>query len=248
MQSTTDSSEPAQPVPGDLNTRGFYVRWANAPDDRWRNMDVVFDGLEFEGRQWDVFSFQYQISEQGRYEVSFNGRDCVPDCFSKWPNKAWRDKAGIPHVNVPYSSGDNWAYDQYNGLSKQDKRLVRALMGAAKSLKLTSRTFTQHPDRLEFWSKELQAFIKKGDSRRWRLDPQPAVTVLGDTRQEMMMSMGGMMGADTLNYQPPSGLVSVQQWQESADELGSLSDWALPVMADVTDYRDVLQHAGYYLR
>ena len=63
-----------------------------------------------------------------------------------------------------------------------------------------------------------------------------------------MMSMGGMMGADTLNYQPPSGLVSVQQWQESADELGSLSDWALPVMADVTDYRDVLQHAGYYLR
>ena len=248
MQSATHASEPAQPVPGDLNTRGFHVRWANAPDDRWRNMDVVFDGLEFEGRQWDVFSFQYQISEQGRYEVSFNGRDCVPDCFSKWPNKAWRDKAGIPHVNVPYSSGDNWAYDQYNGLSKQDKRLVKALMGAAKSLKLTSRTFTQHPDRLEFWSKELQAFIKKGDSRRWRLDPQPAVTVLGDTRQEMMMSMGGMMGADTLNYQPPSGLVSVQQWQESADELGSLSDWALPVMADVTDYRDVLQHAGYYLR
>ena len=56
----------------------------------------------------------------------------------KVANKAWRDKAGIPHVNVPYSSGDNWAYDQYNGLSKQDKRLVKALMGAAKSLKLTS--------------------------------------------------------------------------------------------------------------
>ena len=60
---------------------GFHVHWANAPDDQWRNMDVVFDGLEFEGRQWDVFSFQYQISERGLYKVSFNGRDCVPDCF-----------------------------------------------------------------------------------------------------------------------------------------------------------------------
>lgn len=237
-----------QPVSGDLNTRGFYVRWANAPDDRYRSMNVILDGLEFEGREWEIFSFKYAIDDRGTYKIDFTGDECIPDCFTRWPAKAWRDEVGRPHVNVPYSSADQWAYDQYNGLTKDDKRLVKALMGAIVDLPLTSRTFERDPAVLAFWTETQAKFIEKSQSRRWRLSPQPKVRVLGDARQMAMMSMGGMMNSMQMDYQVAAGEVSIQQWLDQAEPLGPAWQWGLAVQADASNYPEVLQHPGYYLR
>ena len=247
-QAMTDASQGQPPVPGALNTRGLHVRWASAEDDRWRDMDLVLDGLEFEGREWEVFSFKLGIDDRGEYRISIKGNRCVPDCFDRWPAKAWRDKAGIPTVSVPYNGSQSWSYDHYQGLSKANRRLVKALMSTASQISLDSRTFERNPDRKAFWAEQRDKFAQYADQRRWRLSEQPLLNLIASQESMMMSMMGMQMAGQALDYQPPTGTLTAQALDQQAMALGPLADWALPVNAQVADFGELIRHQGRYLR
>ncbi|MGB0957263.1 MAG: DUF1800 family protein [Litorivicinus sp.] len=244
------TTEAAVAIPGALNTREWVLGWMNDENDRWRSINMMFDGLEFQGREWDFFGFQYEISDQGERQLRLSARDCIPDCLVRWPSTAWKDKAGVPSISVPFRAMNEWSMKHYSGLGRDDRELVKALIALAPltpSL-LNRPREDRYPERTTFWLSELDTFAKQSQARRWRRDQDPVLQELGSaTDADGGMAMGSMMAAASEPYVPATGLKSSAQWAASAASLGGL-DWALATPTPVQSYADVLISSAYYLR
>ncbi|QGG79057.1 DUF1800 family protein [Litorivicinus lipolyticus] len=238
------------PIDGALNTREWVLGWMNDENDRWRSINFMFDGLEFEGREWAFFGFEYSISERGERQLQITGRDCIPECFERWPTKAWRDKAGVPSVSVPLRGLHQWSMEHYDGLSKADRALVKALIGLAPQAEqlLKRPREDRYPERTTFWLAELATFAEYANDRRWKTGDAVALVELSPKRDgDNQMGMGNMMAAAATRYRPASGVKTADQWQASAAQLGPI-DWALATPTAVDEYAQLLVNSAYFLR
>ena len=110
-----------------LKTKELVLLWLKPPSKGgWQGVDLMFDGLEFNGRKWDYFGFSFAIDQNNRfnYLLSIKEQRCNPSCFKQWPSEAWEDKAGRRHVSVYLNNHEHWADEQYNGLGKEDSCLL----------------------------------------------------------------------------------------------------------------------------
>ena len=207
-------------APEDMVTRELVLEWITPPSQGgYQDISVMFDGLSFEGREWDFFGFSLSKDKKGRYRINFNERRCSPSCFSTWPFKAWKDKAGVKHVSVPLNAYDNWSYEQYRGLKSDDKRLVKALFTLVGDVekKVIGSPIHREPDSEAIWLERLQKFKKAANSRRFRSDKTIDLIEVRSGDSVNMMAMSMMQGAmdNTEHYVFPSGsLPSVTRWMD----------------------------------
>ncbi|HSG03633.1 MAG TPA: DUF1800 family protein [Marinobacterium sp.] len=229
------SQPPANPQPGDLLTRELAVLWFKRPSEGgWQGIDLMFDGLSFEGREWDYFGFKFVRNDRGRYEIAVDEDRCKPSCFTKWPRDAWRDKAGLRHVSIGAHNYDEWSRKQYRQLSAEDKRLVKALFATAPRVldKIKASPRHNEPGSLETWRERLEVFVDASDSGTWR--PETAVQLIelnsGQQGGAMAMAMmGGMSMSDGSGTYPLAGgkLESQSQWQQLVQSQPKLSQMPL---------------------
>lgn len=245
---------PANLKPSDLVTRELALLWFKPPSEGgWQGLDLMFDGLSFEGREWDYFGFKFAKDERGHYMISVDEERCQPACFNKWPRDAWKDKSGLRHVAIFARNYEEWSRKQYFQLSSEDKRLVKALFSTAPQvldkIKLSPRH--REPGSLETWSERLTFFSNTADSSTWRPDEPIRLVELnaGQNANAMAMAMMGSMGMEVgassyplaggklnsedewqalLRTQPALSQLSLEQWIVSIDDgerISSLGDW-----------------------
>lgn len=252
---------PSDPQAGDLTTRELAVLWFNPPSEGgWQGVDLMFDGLSFEGREWEYFGFKFARNERGYYEIGVDESRCKPSCFTKWPRDSWKDKAGLRHVSVGARNYQDWSRKQYYQLSSEDKRLIKALFATAPNVleKIILSPRHKEPGSLETWSERMKFFVKTGESSLWRLDKPVRVVELnvGKKGNAMMAMMGGMdmsIGngvyqlaggklSSPLDWQklvqsqPELSQISLEQWMVSINDgerFSSLTDWLLSPMINL---------------
>lgn len=121
----------------------------------------------------------------------------MPSCLEKWPSKAWKDKAGLRHVNIYFNNYESWAREQYTGLTDADRSLVKAMLSTAPIVReLAAKTEAhQEPESREIWDERIQRFIEYSETRSWKLEPEVEVVQTrpsSATDMVAMMSMGEM--------------------------------------------------------
>ncbi|NVK02174.1 MAG: hypothetical protein HWE12_11575, partial [Oceanospirillaceae bacterium] len=245
---------PADINDADLVTRELALLWFKPPSEGgWQGVDLMFDGLSFEGREWDYFGFKFAKDERGHYMISVDEERCQPACFSKWPRDAWKDKSGLRHVAIFARNYEEWSRKQYLQLSSEDKRLVKALFSTAPAVleKIEQSPRHREPGSLETWSERLRFFANTADSSTWRPDTPVRLVELnaGQSANAMAMEMMGSMGMGSgtsiyplaggkLNSkedwlmlvakQPALSQMPLEQWMVSIDDgerFNDLSDW-----------------------
>jgi len=248
------NQKPANSQAGDLTTRELAMLWFNPPSQGgWQAVDLMFDGLSFEGREWEYFGFKFIRNDRGQYEIGVDEDRCKPSCFKKWPREAWKDKAGLRHVSIGARNYQEWSRKQYYQLSSEDKRLIKALFATAPKVLDKIRVSPRHnePGSLETWTERMEFFVKAGDSSLWRLDSPVRVVELnaGQAGNAMAMAMmGGMDMSDAngiypvaggklrspiewkqlVQSQPDLSQIPLEQWMVSIDDgerFSSLGDW-----------------------
>lgn len=226
-------SQPSpKPSPSDLVTRELALLWFTPPSNGgWQSVDLMFDGLGFEDREWGYFGYKFARDERGQYLINIDEERCQPSCFTKWPRDAWKDKAGLRHVAVFARSYDEWSRKQYSQLSDEDKRLVKALFATAPIVldKINKSSRHREVDSLDTWSERMQLFVDASDSRRLRPDAKVSLIELSGssstsaTAMSMMNSMD--MSVDTGRYSLSSqSLESAEDWRELVDAQSELSN------------------------
>lgn len=197
-----------------LKTKELVLLWLKPPSKGGRqSVNLMFDGLEFGGRTWDYFGFSFAIDQHNRfnYLLSIKENRCNPACFKQWPSEAWKDKAERRHVSVYLNNHEHWADEQYNGLGKEDKDLVKALFSVLPQVAdLVKQTEAhQEPGSKKIWIKRMAQFIDMADTSRWRLERQPklvetdkAPSALIKESMMGMMSMSASGGGYTLATAP----------------------------------------------
>lgn len=245
---------PADITDADLVTRELALLWFKPPSEGgWQGVDLMFDGLSFEGREWDYFGFKFAKDERGHYMISVDEERCQPACFSKWPRDAWKDKSGLRHVAIFARNYEEWSRKQYLQLSSEDKRLVKALFSTAPAVleKIQQSPRHREPGSLETWSERLRFFANTADSSTWRPDTPVRLVELnaGQSANAMATAMMGSMGMGSgtsiyplaggkLNSkedwlmlvakQPALSQMPLEQWMVSIDDgerFNDLSDW-----------------------
>lgn len=217
--------------PSDLVTRELAVLWFKPPSEgEWQSVDLMFDGLSFEEREWDYYGFKFAKDDRGRYLISIDEERCRPSCFATWPREAWRDKAGLRHVSVYARNYDEWSRKQYFQLSSKDKRLVKALFATAPAVLEKVKQSPRHrePGSLETWTERLTFFANTSDSSSWRPESPMRLVELdsGQSGNAMAMAMMGSMGMgeESANYKVAGGeLSSPQAWLELVQSQPALS-------------------------
>ena len=194
-----ESTLASQAAENSLITKELVLLWLKPPSEgKWQGIDLMFDGLEYQGRTWDYFGFKLALDKRkGWYQLSIDEDRCMPSCLEKWPSKAWKDKAGLRHVNIYFNNYESWAREQYAGLTDADRSLVKALLSTAPIVReLAAKTEAhQEPESREIWDERIERFIEYSESRSWKLESpvevvqtQPSSAI--DTGA--MMSMGEM--------------------------------------------------------
>ena len=182
-----------------LVTKELVLLWLKPPSEgKWQGVDLMFDGLEYQGRRWDYFGFKFALDKRkGWYQLSVDEDRCVPSCFEKWPAKAWKDKAGVRHVNIYFNNYESWARDQYAGLTENDRNLIKALLSTAPIVRELALKTEAHrePESKEIWDERIARFVEYSESRSWKVEPQIEIVQTqpsSGTDAVSMMSMGGM--------------------------------------------------------
>ena len=182
-----------------LVTKELVLRWLKPPSEgKWQGIDLMLDGLEYQGRRWDYFGFKLALDERKRwYQLSIDEDRCEPSCLEKWPPTAWKDKSGLRHVNIYFNNYESWAREQYFGLTEKDRNLVKALLSTAPIIRdLVQQTKAhQEPDSKQVWDERMAKFVEYSESSNWKLEPPPGLVqteLSAKTDVTAMMSMGGM--------------------------------------------------------
>ena len=198
----------------------------------------MFDGLEYQGRTWDYFGFKLALDKRkGWYQLSIDEDRCIPSCLQKWPSKAWKDKAGLRHINIYFNNYESWAREHYTGLTEADRSLVKALLSTAPIVReLASKTEAhQEPESREIWDERIRRFIDYSENRSWKLEPEVEVIQTRPssvTGMIAMMSMGemGMMSMANETIVLANGIqASPKKWHQSLEEYLELASEPLEI-------------------
>ena len=163
----------------ELTTKELVLLWLKPPSKgEWQGVDLMFDGLGYRGQYWDYFGFELAVdTRKGWYQLTIHEDRCQPSCFEKWPAEVWKDKTGLRHLNVHLNNHESWAREQFDGLTKGDRELVKAILSTASVVRELARQTESHqePGSKEIWDERILGFIDHAENASWRLDAKPSL-------------------------------------------------------------------------
>jgi hypothetical protein len=144
----------------------------------------------------------------------------------RWPSGAWKDKLGLRHSIVSFTSADDWATKQYFGLKKADKELVKSIISLMPRItELVANTNShREPNSKEIWMKRMKEFQRFANMKRWK--PKNDYKLVehnvsdSDVAQNMnnMQSMMAPLSTGDTKYSLGSGkAVSFHEWHSQLE-------------------------------
>ena len=212
-----------------FETNELVLLWLKPPSEgKWQSVDLMFDNLQFKERKWDYFGFKIVLdTERGNhFQIAFDEDRCLPSCFVRWPSGAWKDKLGLRHSIVSFTSADDWATKQYFGLKKADKELVKSIISLMPRItELVANTSShREPNSKKIWMKRMEDFQKFANMKRWK--PKNDFKLVehnvtnSDVAQNMdnMQSMMAPLSTGDNKYTLGSGeAVSLHEWHSQLE-------------------------------
>ena len=209
-----------------------------------RDIEIGLQNLRLNGREWEHFIIRFEQHQRFGVVMQLSSDGCMPDCFSRWPNSAWKDegsaKYGTLRQQILIPLNGHADLNHFGGLASEDKKLVSALWSAFPQLMEKAglgRRGRERASRVKGWQEWGAQLAKRHAASRYVkmgfLDP----VFEGLQSTDGMMMMAG--GADT-DLQP-AGRPALAGWDmfQLPAELDTLPlySWLLasaPVKADAT--------------